>query len=365
MKKNIIILLVVVLIVGVGIKGINEYRIKEAMEISVIEELNDHFYDEYEKISKAFIKNTFINEYNVLVDNQNIVTSLNLIYMGYLLNANDQEEFKRIVRFIDKHLLTQDGLVAFGGYRDLVTQEIKLINKSSLKDNLEFYKLLKKAYVLWEDPLYNNLAEKMAEKIYTYNVKEKRLYPYYGDQDKKELLDVQLYYIDLKVLASLSEHELTWKEIYQSSKEVLERAYINNNFPLYYSYYDYEDKSYIKNEKVDILDSLLVVKNLAYNNIYKEETIKWLKDQFKTGGIYEQYNYKTGLVTSHTENIAIYAVTAQIGKVIGDIELYTLAMEKMLSFQIKDAESSLYGAFVTKDTNIINCYDNLQALIAF
>ena len=365
MKKRIIILVAFIFLLSMSIICGREYHIREAMKMSEVQGLNDQFYNEYERISDKFIKQTFITSEHTVLNNQSILASLNLLYLEYLLETSNQEEFKQAVRFIQENLLTEEGLVAFGGFINEGDQDIEHINKSSLQDNFEFYKLLTKAHLAWDDFYYNDLAEKIADKIFTYHMGDKRLYPYYDKEGEDELLDLPLYYLDLKVLASLSEHEALWKEIYQTNKGVLESAYINNNFPLYYSYYDYDEKQYIKNEKIDTLDSLLVVKQLVYNNLHKKETIQWLKNQLKTGGIYEQYNSKTGLVTSHTEKIAIYAVTAQIGKMIGDIELYTLAMEKMLSFQVKDAESEFYGAFMTKDTDEIDCYTNVQALLAF
>lgn len=365
MKKRIMILLAVILVLSIGIIGGREYHMREAMKIVQVQGLDDQFYDEYEKISNNFVKKTFITDEYTVVNNKSMLTSLNLLYLEYLLDNSNQEEFEQAVRFIQKNLFTEEGLIAFGGFINAVDGSRGYINKSSLQDNLEFYKLLTKAYFIWDDPYYDDLAEKMADTIFTYNMENKRLYPYYDKEGEDKFLDFPLYALDLKVIASLSEHEVVWKEIYQTSKGLLEAAYIHNEFPLYYSYYDYDQKDYIKNEKMDTLESLLVVRQLAYNNAHKEKTIKWLKEQLKTGGIYEQYNYKTGLVTSHTEKIAIYAVTAQIGKVIGDIELYTLAMEKMLAFQVKDTGSEFYGAFMTKETDEIDCYANLQALLAF
>ncbi len=50
---------------------------------------------------------------------------------------------------------------------------------------------------------------------------------------------------------------------------------------------------------------------------------------------------------------------------IGNQELYDLAIDKMLLWQIQNSESVLNGAFGNKDTQEVYSYDNLQALLAF
>lgn len=364
MKKKIIRIGIVILLLGISINLIKENRIKESMQMTGGDVLEDHFYDQYEWISERFVKNTFTNEGDGIKEDESILTSLNLLYMEYLLNDNNRIGFEKVARFVEKNLLTEEGLVAFGAYINPDNQSMEVIQKVTVSDNLKLYKLLTKAYLAWREPYYSNFAQKIAEKIYLYNIKDEKLESKYTTEQGHEG-EVALYELDLKGLAALNEKETIQKDIYQLTKKLLENAYIHNDFPLYYSSYHYKEKSYIKSEKIDMLNSLLIVKELAHNNSHKENTIKWLKKQLKSGGIYEQYHAETGLVTSHKERISIYAVVAQIGKTIGDIELYTLAMEKMLSFQIKDSRSEDYGAFISQEDKHIDCYENLQALLAF
>ena len=359
MIKKRVPIIVCMILIGVGIILTKEYQIKETMQLTQEETLQDHFYDQYEGISEQFIKETFMNEKHGVQDEESILTSLNLLYMEYLLKENNRAEFEKVTKFIQENLFTEEGYLGFGAYENTEVGSMEVIQQVSVIDTLKFYKLLTKAHLIWGGAYYSDLAEV----IHPYDLKEGQT-NVMNDQimDQKEL---ELYKFDLKGIVLLEKEEMQQKNIYKQAKKILKKAYINNTCPLYYVHYDLANKAYIETERIDTLKSLLICKELSKNNSLKKETIKWLKKQLKSGSIYEQYDVKTGLVTSHQENIAIYAIVAQIGKLEGDIELYTLAMEKMLKFQVKDAESELYGGFINQETGKVDCYENLQALLAF
>ena len=357
-RKRVPIIIFIALI-GLGIILIKEYQIKETMQLTQEEALQDHFYDQYEGISEQFVRKSFTNKEHGVQDEESILTSLNLLYMEYLLKENNRADFEKVTRFIQENLLTKEGLVGFGAYENMEVGSMEVIEQVSVIDTLKFYKLLTKAHLIWGDSYYSNLAEMM----HPYDLKENQFNVMNSQTiDQKEL---ELYKFDLKGIALLEKEEMMQKNIYKKAKKVLKKAYINNTCPLYYTHYDLANETYIKTERVNTLESLLICKELSKNNALKKETIRWLKNQLKSGSIYEQYDVKTGLVTSHQENIAVYAIVAQIGKLEGDIELYTLAMEKMLKFQVKDFESELYGSFINQETGRADCYENLQALLAF
>ena len=359
MIKKKLPIIVSIIVIGVGIILTKEYEIKETMQLTQEETLQDHFYDQYEGISEQFIKETFMNEKHGVQDEESILTSLNLLYMEYLLKENNRADFKKLTKFVQENLITKDGFLGFGAYDHPEAEGMELVQQVSVIDTLKFYKLLTKAYLMWGEDYYSNLAEK----IHPHDLKESQMDQI--NQESLEQKELELYKFDLRGIALLEKEEILQKRIYKQAKRLLQKAYIGQACPLYYTHYDFKNKTYIETERIDTLESLLICKELSKNHALKKDTIKWLKNQLKAGSIYEQYDVKTGIVTSHQENIAIYAIVAQLGKLEGDIELYTLAMEKMLKFQVKDSESILYGSFVNQETGKVNCYENLQALLAF
>ena len=59
-------------------------------------------------------------------------------------------------------------------------------------------------------------------------------------------------------------------------------------------------------------------------------------------------------------------MTAQIGKSIGDLELYILSIAHLLKFQIqKHVNESLIGAIKNPEEQMIEAEENLWGLLAF
>ena len=363
MKKKIIgfIILAVVLVKAVDL--IQDNYIKNVMIKTEEMQIEDPFYNRYEKMTVEAIKN-HLQHGNLLYSDENIITRVQVLYMEYLLKNDDEPLFRQTLEEVLSTFKTQENLIAVGGH---ITQKnhIDKIPKVSLKDNLKIYKLAMKAYKLWNDEYYKQVGNEIAGEIYNYNVEDNKLYSYYDGRGQVENEEIALSDLDLKAIALLSDEDQAWHSIFQKSKDIIEKAYIRNDFPLYYTYYSYEQKAYNKSNKLNMEESLLIVKNLSESGIYKEETIKWLKDEIKAGGVYEQYDIKTGRVSNHEESAVIYSTISQIGKNIGDIELYTLGIEKMLNFQVKDKTDKYFGVFLDKNEKDIDDYEILQALLAF
>ena len=363
MKKKIIGLIILVAIGAKVVHIIQENYIKSVIIQTESKEIEDTFYDKYEMMTLEALKQ-HLQHGNLLYSGDNIATEVQVLYMEYLLKNNDEVAFKQTLEEILSKFKTEEGLLSVGGHIS-EQNHIDPIEKASLKDNLEIYKLVMKAYKLWNNEYYKQLGLEIAEKIYVYNTQEDRLYSYHDGMEELENQEIALADLDLKAIALLCEQDEHWQSIFQKSKDILEKAYISHDFPLYYTYYNYEQKKYNNLDKLNMQESLFIVENLSESGIYKEETIKWLKDQIKAGGIYEQYHIKTGRVSNHKENIIIYATISQIGKNIGDIELYTLGIEKMLNFQVKDKTNEYFGVFMDKDNKEIDDYAMIQALLAF
>lgn len=362
MKKKIISTVFFGILTTGTLGYVKSHYIKELIFKTESSQIEDNFYDKYEMNTLQAVKNHLLHN-QLLYSNDNINTKVQILYLEYLLKNNQEKEFKQMAEAIMKSLMTKEELIAVGGY--IQDESIQPVHKASLEDNLKMYKLAVRAHKNWDDPLYQEIANLLEEQMYKYNVVKGKLYSYYDSMNDIREGEVELGDIDLKALAVLENHSVDWKGLLQKGKDIVEKGFISRSFPLYYTYYNYDEKTYSTQEKLDTLESLLIVQDLSENGLYKSETIKWLKEQIKAGGIYEQYDSKTGMITSHQETIAIYAVISQIGKNVGDIELYTLAMEKMLSFQVKDKENRYFGAFIEKGHDELNEYDIVQALLAF
>ena len=129
--------------------------------------------------------------------------------------------------------------------------------------------------------------------------------------------------------------------------------------------YDYEEVFTTRENEIIMEQSLLSVLSLAEEGLHKKQTIHWLKETLKSDKVYISYDKDTGIPLVSNESSNIYALIAQIGKVINDRELYTLAIEHMVRFQVIQSNDEIKGSFVNQETVDIDYYSNVQALLAF
>ncbi|MGL4363017.1 MAG: hypothetical protein ACRCSG_07125 [Cellulosilyticaceae bacterium] len=366
MKKRYYIILIVLLIGSIW--GSQKYfnKFQKTTELANLDLIEDDYYKKYEEKSFEFIKKNYMNEDGLLKTSKTsdmVLLSEQILYLTYLLQKDNEEDFVKIFNYIIDNMMTDSGKLSIG-------KQENGIKKYSINDQMEFCKLLIRAYQQWENEEYINLFRVIEEKLYEEYIKEKKFFSYYN-AGSSEIIDMRipLYFLDLDTIAVLGNYRKEWKNIYNQIKQMIENAYISDVFPFYNEYYDYAEEEYNKYYKGNMMQSVHIIWDLAQVELHREESIDWLKENLKKGPLYEEYNKLTGLPTVRVENPGIYGIVAQIGKSIGDVELYTLAVEKMLRLQMKEPTDENKGAFIstfrTGFSEEIILYDNLNALLAF
>lgn len=335
--------------------------------------IEDDYYDEYEKACYNFIKDKMVSNRGGIFTNyldsgdiseyatgHQILSESQGLYMLYLIQKNDKEGFDNSFKFIKQNMIKGDGTILWRvheRYKDIA-------GGNAVVDDLRIIRALVNASEKWKDNTYTENLKKLEEKLFKFNTDGKYLYDYYDYAHKVITQSMPLCYYDLKTIQMLGQYRKEWLEIGAKSVDIIEKGYLGNEFPFYRMRYDYNTRKYSQDESINMTENILTVLHLAEVGMHKEETINWLKNQLKQGGIYGSYD-RNGVMLSNVESTAIYATIAQIGKTIGDMELYTLAIEHMLRFQISDSNSTLKGAFGNEQTEEVYSYDNLQALLAF
>lgn len=312
------------------------------------------YYQKYEDDCLMFVRQ------NHLMDQEEVDTLSLVLYMEYLLDNEAKKEFDEVFRFIKTYLLQADGLIM-----GKVHGKSEVGAANNAYESMQLMSLLIEAYELWDDTTYRDVALNIERSLYEHNVKDDYLYSLYNIVAKKADGQIDLSQLKLRSMVMFAEYRSEWKNVYQQSKQLTQKAYISDTLPFYGAVYDTKENQYIQAKKLNMEDSLQIVLNLAEVGSVENETIEWLKAAMKEGAVYEEYDVVGGKANIHTEAPAIYALIARLGKEIGDNELYTLGIEKMLSFQIKDDEQTNYGALIKLGEEKISLYDNIQGLLAF
>lgn len=177
-----------------------------------------------------------------------------------------------------------------------------------------------------------------------------------------DLLD--LSYIDLSTLSILLEKNIISLETYERHERLLLDNRIKPGRALFERQYNMAEDGFTRYEKTYMIDNVLVLLHLAEVDEMEDSDLEWLKNQFRDYGyISAEYNEYSEPV-SQIESTAIYAMIALIAAEKGDQELYLLSLDKMLTLQVTDKNSSIYGSFGNPENNEVYSYDNLLAYLA-
>ncbi|RKD23626.1 Glycosyl hydrolases family 8 [Caminicella sporogenes DSM 14501] len=375
MKRNIgiIWIIVIIIICFIMLTVWYKYNINKkdfSDEIGFTED-----YLEEEKICLRFIKKKMSSKsggiYTNYLENKRIekvasgheiLSESEGLIMLYYVRTRNKDEFDKHFDIVKNKMLDKTGLVKWRIKED----NYNLAYSNATIDDLRIIRSLIYAYDIWKDKRYYKTLKKISEALLKYNVYKGCLNNYFDIKYKYKAKEVDISYIDLYTMKLLSDINKEWDKIYDKSIRVINRGYLSDKFPLYKKTYDIEKNKYLNGEVVNSIDALLVVLHLSEVGLVKKETLEWIKDQMiYGGGIYAEYDIKTGKAINDVECTAIYAIAARIAKIAGDESLYKLLVEKMLSLQVLDKSSPLYGGFGETSTLKVYSFDNLQALLAF
>jgi endo-1,4-beta-D-glucanase Y len=310
-------------------------------------------------IHTNYLENNKIEEiatgYEILSESEGLI-------MLYYVKIQDKDEFDKHFNIVKNKMLDKTNLVKWRIKED----NYNIVTSNATIDDLRIIRSLIYAYDIWKDMKYYNVLEKISKSLIKHNVYKGCLNNYFDMEHKYKAEEIDIAYLDLYTIKLLSNINDEWEKVYDKGVNIINEGYLSYKFPLYNKKYNIRKKRYLNREVINSIDALLVVLHLSEVGLVKNETLKWIKDQMiYNGGIYTEYDIKTGKPIDNVECTATYAIAARIAKNIGDESLYRLLIDRMLLMQVVDKSSPLYGGFGDVNTLKVYSFDNLQALLAF
>ena len=319
-----------------------------------------------DKATENFVRNKLTNasggiKTTLLNDNQDniketILSESQGIMLEYAELTNDAELFKTTLDYINKYMKNDE----------LVSWRVQNNNASRVNaaiDDLRIYGALKEGF----DKFGKNNRElrKYRKAIYKYNVEEGNLVDSYDFEYNQKAERLTLCYADFEVLKELSESDRRFKKVYKNSFDIVKNGYISDEFPLYYSWYNYKTKKYEKDD-LNTAEAMVTLLHLAEKGELKQSTISWLKNAIKKDGILGKYTVDGNVVNGYEyESTAVYSIVALIGNELNDRELIDLAVNKMEKMRINNVASEFNGAFGNPDGSGIYSFDQCMALLTY
>ena len=189
-----------------------------------------------------------------------------------------------------------------------------------------------------------------------YQSEVKDLYKKLSVRVKQAGLLVTLCYQDLSVLKKLD------SKSYHKALRVVEEGKISREVPLYYQSYNLKDKKYAK-DKLVTPQLLITFLHLAEVDKLPKDSLNWVKQKVDTQTLYNAYSV-TGKAEDKSTSAANYAIAMMIGNAVHDDQLYDAAKKVLLSMQVTDKKSEIYGSFGDSKTKQVYSFNELNALVA-
>ena len=279
-------------------------------------------------------------------------------WLEYAVLTQNRELFEQGLAYVEQWMKTDGpGLSAW------CVTDGKASSVNALIDDFRIYGALKKADLLWGG--YGQSLDTLENAIAKGGIHKGNYVDFY-DANNKEYADIlTLCYIDLTVMEMLGSEEKELQTAGEKAREILLEGQISENFPLYYSRYDYSKKSYT-NEDLNMAEAMVTLLHLSEAGCLPQNTVEWLKQEMSRGGIMARYDVEGNVVDGYRyESTAIYALLALVAENQGEVKLRGQALRKMEKMRILDSSSACNGAFGMADGSGITSFDQLMPLLTY
>lgn len=280
------------------------------------------------------------------------------LQLEYARLTEDEKLFNQTADYIEKNLLVNDILL----WR-IAEGTAPITDVSATIDDLRIYETLSQAKKRWSlNDSGKKLSETLESQLPTRGFQSNYLVSYYGASSPTQDNSVEMAYLNLSAITALAQAEPKMTDALETNKKLLLGSFISETLPLYHKSYNPQKSVYEDADgKINILDSLMVMLNMAKIGIYSPKSLDWLEEKVVSGTLYSYYDPNTGEALDQQESSAAYGLAAQIGAALGNDFLTGNALTQLKSHQNTDKLSTFYGGFAYNGDAY--SYDNLQALL--
>lgn len=295
------------------------------------------------------------NQVNI---NSEVLSESQGLGLLYAVSVQDKDLFDKILGYI-KAFLWKEGLAAWR------MEDGKAGSVNALIDDLRIYRALVEAEKLWGG--YASEVRLCEEALLERAVSDGKFVDFYDFQNRVYASRFTLCYGDMQAIQLLAEGtgDLGAARAYEKTLELLERGQISNEFPLYYSWYNYDKEQYEKDD-LNTAEAMMTLLHLARQGKLKNNTLEWIRTQMAGEGLKMRYSVKGEVVSGYNqESTAVYAILVMIADEIGDDSLRAQALNKMEKMHIINTEFPYNGAYGMEDGSGITSFDQLMPMLAY
>jgi len=296
---------------------------------------------------------------DTIASGEDILSESQGLFLLYLLNRDKKDYFDLCLHWTVNNLYMDNGMFSWVKRKTSKSEKI-----NALIDDLRIVRALISAYEKWGDERYLKLAKKAAGAIKKYNTQGLIPLDFYDIATKYKANCITVSYLDLYTMKNLAVFDSRWKDIYSNSCEVIKKAKIEGT-GLYKFQYDLDKKAYMVDEEISLIQSVYAMLHLEEVGQSDKQGIEWIWNQYKKHSkLYAAYSSKTFEPVSDIESTALYALTARLLYLSGDIKRAETLLKECEKFRVYKKDSEIYGSFGNDVSMEVNSFDNLQYILS-
>lgn len=289
--------------------------------------------------------------------NSDVLSESQGSFLEYAVLKDDKKLFDKCFTYINS-LMKTPGLTAW-----MVSAKEGTSQTNALIDDLRIYQALSEANGKWGG--YDQFLKVYEENLFKYGLSENNFIDFYDADTKKKSNRLTLCYADFMAMKSLKSVNAEFNGPYENAVKLVKDGYIGDDFPLYYSWYNYEEMEYVEDD-LNMAEEMVTLLHLAEAKMLPDKTILWLKDKMTNGGIKARYTIQGKVVEGYNyDSTAVYALVAMIADEVGDAELRGDALKRMELMRINDKSLSYNGGFGIEDGSGIVSFDQVMPILAY
>ena len=291
---------------------------------------------------------------NIVAGREALSESLGL-WLEYGIVMKDQKLFAEMTEQLRSKFMSPLGHI----YWKLNKDGTSNVTTNALGDDLRIIRTLLQAYELWGE--YSDLQ--LAKKLTAYLMDKTRLNSYfvdYYDEDNHYLSStLSLVYVDVTAFQLMERHQLISADKYNKYINILKQVPQDTLF--YPKLYEIKSKKYIYDEKVNLIDQLIVAMHVGEAGMSNKPLLQFLQEQYtQHHKIYGVYHRQTLEPEVQYESPAVYALAILLALQQNEREWAEKWYDRMLSFQMQNGK---YAGGYVFDNNT-HAFDNLFPLLA-
>ncbi|KEK25409.1 glycosyl hydrolase family 8 [Bacillus gaemokensis] len=280
------------------------------------------------------------------------------LWLQYTLDIDNQPLFDEQVKVVQNYFIDKTHIVLWkidetGG---------RQAGTNALIDDLRIVEQLYRAYEMYKEERYRQLADQVSDAVLRYNKKGKTYVDYYDADQGKQTKVLTTSYINPSAFSYMKRYgkisEAQHQEVVQFLADYPRRGWA---FPKEYK----EDGTFKYEEQVNLIDQSYVAYHRSLGGLSSNEYFDFIKKKFhQDGKLYGRYDLEKGEPIVDFESPAAYGLTILYVLETGDTKFAKELYDRMSKLRNDNVFSRFYGGYVTGKEMNTHIFDNVLPLLA-